>query len=427
MVLEALRRQGYEPGAPAKPISELRCDLPVEALHRALTQLSHPMASCNPLVECQNTRARLSHLGHALFAPDGSWQTLPFSLLLVRGVDGVPPHNLTEVLQLARSALIALRAGMEPAPHGCGPDFPWGGVLHHLSRDVLAEAGSGTITVGSRVDCQLSRQSLRARVVMRELPPQLDIEEVAGRIRQLEAPGVDSVESRAGCIEVELTHPVHALWLQWLIHRNAIGEASWPVNLPAPVRWLLTRPIERCVKAVLAAPGSPLEALELAASRLEGMLVFLELGERVLDVLRDAEDEYEMKFALTHLATEDLRSLPSFARHVPLSPAELRAAAERVLIALNDTQPFEPQRVRADYSRGLIESQAHAIANTKRLKSLSKPGLLRELRDVVDELARKRAQHAERERAFEIVDASLSDWMKRFAPSRRTLSYRYQW
>lgn len=424
-VLEELRKQGFEHGADLKPVTSLRCELPLKEVRRVLWQLSHPLATKHPLVEGDEERTRLSVLGQSLFGPDGAWLALPFPLLLLRGVDGIPSHDLGEVLRAARSALIAVRADLPPDTSALdSPDFSWGGTLEFVTRAALHDSSDGMVTVGSKVECMRTLGSVRARIRVHELPPQLSPDEVAHRIRALDAPGVERVEVQQRDVEIDLTHTIYALWLRLLIHRHSIGQATWRVHLPVSMRQLITQPFERIVARVLSTPGGPLDELEATATRLEGLLVFLELGERALHVLRDAETPAETSFALTHLASDALRSSPSFAHHTPLSPGTIRDAAERVVLALNQSQPLSPQRVRGDYSTGLSGAQAEDIAGKKSLKSLVRSTLLRELRDVVDELTRRRAQHTERERALKVVDAELTRWIERFQPSRRTWKYR---
>ncbi len=158
------------------------------------------------------TEVRMSRFAHALLA-DLEKQTVDFvpnydesemsptvlptqiPNLLVNGSSGIavgmatniPPHNLTEVI----NACIALIANPditieEIMHHIPGPDFPTAGIIH--GRAGILEAyrtGRGRLSVRGRTNIEVDEKSGKERIIITELPYQVNKARLVERIAEL--------------------------------------------------------------------------------------------------------------------------------------------------------------------------------------------------------------------------------------------------
>ena len=124
--------------------------------------------------------------------------------LLVNGSSGIavgmatniPPHNLTEVvnacLALIEDPAIEVPALMEHMP---GPDFPTGGIINGAQGIYAAyRTGRGRVYIRARVTIEEMGKSGRERIVVTELPYQVNkarlIEKIADLVRDKRIDGI---------------------------------------------------------------------------------------------------------------------------------------------------------------------------------------------------------------------------------------------
>lgn len=158
------------------------------------------------------TEIRLSKLAHALladieketvdFVPNyDETESMPLVLptriphLLVNGSSGIavgmatniPPHNLTEVINACIAFIdnpdITVNQIMEHIP---GPDFPTGAIIQ--GRNGIIEAyhtGRGRVIVRARTHIETDEKSNKERIIVTELPYQVNKAKLVERIAEL--------------------------------------------------------------------------------------------------------------------------------------------------------------------------------------------------------------------------------------------------
>ncbi len=158
------------------------------------------------------TEVRMSRFAHALLADleketvnfvpnydesEMSPTVLPTQVpnLLINGSSGIavgmatniPPHNLTEVI----NACIAMIAKPdltveEILQHIPGPDFPTAGIIHGRAGIVEAyRTGRGRISVRGRTHIEIDEKSSKERIIITELPYQVNKARLVERIAEL--------------------------------------------------------------------------------------------------------------------------------------------------------------------------------------------------------------------------------------------------
>jgi DNA gyrase subunit A len=158
------------------------------------------------------TEIRMSRFAHALladieketvdFAPNyDETEMAPLVLptrvphLLVNGSSGIavgmatniPPHNLTEIINaciaLIDNAELTIAALMEFVP---GPDFPTAGIIQ--GKNGIFEAyhtGRGRVVVRARTNIEVDEKSNKERIIVTELPYQVNKARLVERIAEL--------------------------------------------------------------------------------------------------------------------------------------------------------------------------------------------------------------------------------------------------
>lgn len=440
-VLWAMHTLGYRAHGNLKEteavFSELQLDeLPQSRLEfeSTLNQLTHPWSQLHPLIELGARHSRLTPLAEELFSevdelsvdlepgcrcPRVLQSGLP--LLLAKGTDGVPPHNLGALISAASHLLEYPSTGLDTLMRIVGgPDFATGGTFSALPSE-LYEGISAAVTVRPRAELQVEDNGMRARWVLSEFPWPIDSASALWSLRQLSFNGVSEIREEGGKIILELEHLAYArntgravrqfkaLTMTHLceLRINSAGEVV-KRDLRELLRIFLSHRVA-LVKSRLARESSrPRER----AHELEGLLVALEFRDRVFDILRDADDRSESEWALQHLASPLLHERPAFAKHVPVAPAQLEAAAAALVGRNSIGQP-------PTYARGFSERQARFILSTRKLGSLSREALLREWEENLLELDRA-AESDARSPAEALVLDELAVLEKRYQRPRRT-------
>ena len=430
--LHALRGRAHGPGKAIDLIVEELANSqppmsPTEAT-ATLFELTHPWAKLNPLVEVIGHHWRLTPLGEELFAESETLEFEPgatcprllsarLPLLLAKGTDGIPPHNLGSLIAACEYLLNWPTVGMRSVVAVVGgPDFPAGGklVTHPWELDFR---GEGTVSIGPKSTIQTTKDPVRARIVLEELPWPMAREDACRAIRALALEGVDDVHEEGELVVVELEHVVyawgtaHALLASGVVrmtHAAAFRIDAGGIPMTCDLIELLKRFLAHRVEVV----GKRIEKEEVRrvarAEALEGVLVAAEFSQPVLDVLRDADNPVDEAWALMHLCTAELTTRSTFARHPPLDPLLLRKAA--VEVAERAGPEVAPSH---DYASGFSAVQAREIMRTRRLSSLPREQVLREWTQL-------RAPAAPAHQAEATILEELGALRARFARARRT-------
>ncbi len=140
-------------------------------------------------------------------------EVLPAKLpnLLVNGAAGiavgmatnVPPHNLSEVIDGMLALLEAPELTIDDlCQYVTGPDFPTGGIIY--GREGIYNAyrtGRGLIQVRARVFVEKEKRTERERIIVTELPYQVNkaklIEKIAGLVRNKKIEGISDLRDES--------------------------------------------------------------------------------------------------------------------------------------------------------------------------------------------------------------------------------------
>jgi hypothetical protein len=421
-VLTALWQLGLNSRSVPQPVAVLireiestRIPVQLEALDGILRTLSDTTMSPYALIENKSGTVRLSALGDELFTTKGSFRALPIPLVLLRGLDGVPPHVMSELVQAARGELMlgTMQSFVQ------GPDWPWGGRQAFLPNGLYGWA-TGDVGVKATLAVEIESESGRARVRITELPPQLSAAKLITNIQKaVVPPGVLSLEEVERGVIAELDHPLTAIWFTHVVERHASHAVRWRTSIPASLPQLVRGALDRCIKVVMEPREKEWTRLRERLEAIEGRAVFLTLGDTGLQFLREAFTSHEAQSALRCLASPKLRELESYCRHELLPSARLLAEGDRFITELNERRPLRSAVRAHDFVEGFSEAQARAIDTTK-WKGLTRDALLREAFGVLDELAQREDPDWGLEDAKQEILLELDALLKKFPRVRRT-------
>ena len=388
-ILYAMHELGLHPGAPYKKSARIVGEVLGKyhphgdaAVYEAMARMAQDFSLRYPLVDGQGnfgsvdgdspaamryTEARLAPIAAEMLA-DIQKETVDFvpnfddtlrepailpaaiPNLLVNGSSGIavgmatsiPPHNLSEVCD----ALIYLLdnwkhlddIGVEDLLRFIqGPDFPTGGVVYRETaegEDALAAAygtGRGRITVRARVRLEMDRA--RQRLVVTEIPYQVNksslVERIAELAREGRLEGVtdlrDESDRQGIRVVIELARTADPEAVLTELFRHTPLESTFSIILLALVdgeprlltlkRTLLLY-LEHRQEIVTRRSRYDLERAKERAHILEGLLVALDNLDEVIDLIRrsrtaeTARTNLMRRFKLTEIQAQAILDMP---------------------------------------------------------------------------------------------------------------------
>jgi DNA gyrase subunit A len=353
-ILYAMYDMGMLPGHPFKKCARIVGEVLGKyhphgdmAVYDALTRLAQDFASRYPLIEghgnfgsvdgdapaaMRYTEARLSPLAmEALrdidketvpFVPNfdetlNEPQVLPcrFPNLLVNGSSGIavgmatniPPHNLSEVIDgvvmLIENPEVDISDLMKVIK---GPDFPTGGII--LGRRGIKEAyatGRGVIKV--RGKAQIEEEKGRFKIVVTELPYQVNKSRLAAKIAELAREGKikeisdlrDESDREGIRLVVELKRDAIPQIALNKLYKHTQLETVFGVNMLALVdgvpktlnlKETLSHYLEHQKEVVYRRTSFNLRKAEEKSHIIEGLLIALSHLDEVIEVIRKSRD-----------------------------------------------------------------------------------------------------------------------------------------
>jgi DNA gyrase subunit A len=388
-ILYAMHELGLHPGAPYKKSARIVGEVLGKyhphgdaAVYEAMARMAQDFSLRYPLVDGQGnfgsvdgdspaamryTEARLAPIAAEMLA-DIQKETVDFvpnfddtlrepailpaaiPNLLVNGSSGIavgmatsiPPHNLSEVCD----ALIYLLdnwkhlddIGVEDLLRFVqGPDFPTGGVVYRETaegEDALAAAygtGRGRITVRARVRLEMDRA--RQRLVVTEIPYQVNKSSLVERIAELARGGRlegvtdlrDESDRQGTRVVIELARTADPEAVLAELFRSTPLETTFSIILLALVAGeprLLTLKralllyLEHRQEIVTRRSRYDLERAKERAHILEGLLVALDNLDEVIDLIRrsrtaeTARANLMRRFKLTEVQAQAILDMP---------------------------------------------------------------------------------------------------------------------
>ncbi len=388
-ILYAMHELGLHPGAPYKKSARIVGEVLGKyhphgdaAVYEAMARMAQDFSLRYPLVDGQGnfgsvdgdspaamryTEARLAPIAAEMLA-DIQKETVDFvpnfddtlrepailpaaiPNLLVNGSSGIavgmatsiPPHNLSEVCD----ALIYLLdnwkhlddIGVEDLLRFIqGPDFPTGGVVYRETaegEDALAAAygtGRGRITVRARVRLEMDRA--RQRLVVTEIPYQVNksslVERIAELAREGRLEGVtdlrDESDRQGIRVVIELARTADPEAVLAELFRSTPLETTFSIILLALVdgeprlltlKRALLLYLEHRQEIVTRRSRYDLERAKERAHILEGLLVALDNLDEVIDLIRrsrtaeTARTNLMRRFKLTEIQAQAILDMP---------------------------------------------------------------------------------------------------------------------
>lgn len=253
-----------------------------------------------------------------------------FPNLLVNGSSGIavgmatniPPHNLTEtingIIQMIDNPGIEVEQLME---HIKGPDFPTGGII--LGTRGIKEAyatGKGRIVVRAVTDIETYGQN-RQRIVVTELPYQVNkaklLEKIAHLVKEKRIEGIsdlrDESDRRGMRMVIELKRDANANVVLNQLFMNTQMQDSFNVNMLAIVQGpdgkfepkvvnlkdAIRHYILHQEDVIRRRTRYDLEKAEARAHVLEGLKIALDNLDEVISIIRSSRTEAQAKEKLT--------------------------------------------------------------------------------------------------------------------------------
>ena len=410
------------------------------AVYEALVRLAQDFSMRYPLVDGQGnfgsidgdsaaamryTESRLKKIADLLLA-DIDKETVDFSpnydgkelepdvlpsrlpQLLINGASGIavgmatniPPHNVTEIATALEALIaepnIAFDRLLEIVK---GPDFPTSGIIYGIAGIRQAYlTGHGSIVIRARATIEESSKSGRERIVITEIPYQVNksrlIEKIAELVHTKRVEGISDIRDESAKNEIrvviEIRKGENAEIILNNLYKLTSMQTTFGVNTVALVngaprvlnlKQLLEIFYQHRREVVLRRTAFELRKAEERGHILEGLKIAVENIDAVVKIIREAKD--------TPSASEQLRS------RFTLSETQAKAILDMRLARLTG---LERDKIIAEYQEVMA-----LIADLKDI--LDKPERVTKL--ILEELRVLREEHGD-ERRTEIV-ASAAD------------------
>jgi DNA gyrase subunit A len=418
----------------------------------------------DPPAAMRYTEIRMARIAHELLADleketvdyspnyDGTEKipdVMPTKLpnLLVNGAAGIavgmatniPTHNLTEVTDACLAMLdnenISVDELIRIIP---GPDFPTGGIINGVRgiRDAY-RTGRGRIYIRAKVDIETEDKGGRQRIVVTELPYQVNkarlLERIAELVKEGKLEGItglrDESDKRGMRMVIELKRGEVADVIVNNLYQHTALQNVFGINMVAldqgqPRLFNLRQIIEAFLRhrreVVTRRTIFDLRKSRERAHVLEGLAVALENIDRIIALIKAAKDPAEAKLNLmkqvwpakqvTELLArsdtsmsrpEDLAAIYGLTRDgYRLSDAQAQAILD---LRLHRLTGLEQDKIHGEYNDILVRIQdlLEILQNPERLRTVIREELVA-LRDQYGD--ERRTQIVEREQELSMED-----------------------
>ncbi|MCS3902282.1 DNA gyrase subunit A [Methylohalomonas lacus] len=354
--------------------------------------------------------------------------------LLVNGSSGIavgmatniPPHNLNEVLraciQLIDDPATPIEMLMKLVP---GPDFPTAGIINGTSG--IHEAyltGRGRVVMRARTTIEEDADSGAARIVVSELPYQVNkarlLEKIAELVKDKKLSGIrelrDESDKEGMRMVVELKRGENADVILNNLYKHTAMQSVFGMNMVAledgqprllNLKQLLEAFIRHRREVVTRRTVYELRKARQRAHVLEGLAVALANIDEVIERIKNSPTPAEAKTAL----------LEPIWNSGMVSEMLGRAGA-----AASKPDDLPPEIGLQDNGYQLSDAQAQAILDLKlqRLTGLEQDKILKEYGELLDTIAELLDILARPARLMEVIRNELSELSERFGDARRT-------
>ena len=399
------------------------------------------------------TEVRMSRLAHELLADieketvdfvenyDGSEQepsVMPTRVpnLLVNGSSGIavgmatniPPHNMTEVinacLALIDDPAIDIPGLMEYIP---GPDFPTAGTINGAAGIYSAyRTGRGRVYIRAKAEIEEMGKSGRERIVVTELPYQVNKARLIGKIaelvreKKLEGIAQDGLRDESDKdglrVVIELKRGESAEVLLNNLYKQTPMQSVFGINMVAlhegqPRLMNLKQVLEAFLahrrEVVTRRTIFDLRKARDRAHVLEGQAVALANIDEVIELIKQSPSPADARAALVARTW---------------SPGSVMAMLERA--GETDTRPDALTDgfgiVDGRYQLSDVQAQAILDLRLHRLTGLEQDKIIKEYKEILDKIKEFSDILADPDKLLEVIRGELGDLRDAYGDERRT-------
>ena len=356
--------------------------------------------------------------------------------LLVNGSSGIavgmatniPPHNLNEVvdatLALIDDPSIDIPALMEHLP---GPDFPTGGIINGAAGIYSAyRTGRGRVHIRAKVDIEEMDKGRRERIVVTELPFQVNkarlIEKIADLVREKRIEGIaqdglrDESDKDGMRIVIELKRGESADVLLNNLYKQTPLQSVFGINMVAlhdgqPMLMNLKQVLEAFVahrrEVVTRRTVFELRKARDRAHVLEGQAVALANIDPVIELIKQSPSPAEAREGL-------------MARK--WAPGSVTGMLERA--GQTDTRPDGLEEgfglVEGGYRLSPVQAKAILDLQLQRLTGLEQEKIINEYKEILGKIKDLSDILADPDRLLQVIRDELEELRNGYGDERRT-------
>lgn len=354
--------------------------------------------------------------------------------LLVNGSSGIavgmatniPPHNLTEVvnacLALIENPALTIDELMQYIP---GPDFPTAAIIQ--GKNGIREAyhtGRGRVVVRARTFTETDQKSGKERIIVSELPYQVNkarlLERIAELVKEKKVEGIsalrDESDKQGMRVVIELKRNENAEIILNQLYMNTQLQSVYGINMVAldggqPKTLNLKNLIEAFIlhrrEVVTRRTLFDLQKARERLHILEGLAIALSNIDPMIHLIKQAPDAASAKLALTSTVWQTSKVL------------ELLTRVDGSLLG-QDNRASEEGLTSEGYR--LSQAQAHAILEMRlqRLTGLEQDKIVTEYKSLQDLIQSLMKILLNPERLMEVIHDELIEVKEQFGDERRT-------
>jgi len=354
--------------------------------------------------------------------------------LLVNGSSGiavgmatnVPPHNLTEVINACIALIDDDEIGVEGLmTHIPGPDFPTAGMIHGV--DGIREAyktGRGKIYVRARAGFETDKKTNRQKIIVTELPYQVNkarlLERIAQLVKQGKLEGISELRDesdRSGMrMVIELRRGENADVILNNLYSHTAMQSVFGINIVAldggqprlmNLKGLLDAFLRHRRGVVTRRTLFDLRKSRERAHVLEGLAVALENIDEIVALIKAAKDPTQAKAGIMKRTWT--------------------ASVVAKMLAGAESDISRPEGLDAIYGLGkkgyrLSDTQAQAILDLRlhRLTGLEQEKLRQEYRDLLETIKGLLEVLENPERLMQVIRDEIIAVRDQYGNDRRT-------
>ncbi len=372
-----------------------------------------------------------------------------FPNLLVNGAEGIavgmttkiPPHNMREVIgatvHLIDNPEATISDIMKFVP---GPDFPTAGFIS--GREGIRQAyetGRGHITLRARHIIETDKKNDRDRIVINELPFQVNKARLAERIGELmsekKIEGIADIRDESDRDGMRLVVDLKRDAITQVVLNNLFANTSLQVTFGMimlaivdgqPKVMTIKEMLERFIlhRREVVTRRSRFE-LKKAKDRLhivEGLLVAQDIIDHVVSVIRKSKDTDEAKWALMNVLSPALYQHPAFKDLPKLDLAVAKTQIDALLARAKAAVPAITKLTYDYAAAGFSEIQAKAILEMRlsTLTGLQRSELFKEYVELLADIVRLEDILQNESSLLNVIKGELKEILERYGDDRRT-------